>query len=128
MDGYITMSHKELDRYDIINRVIEKRLTQPKAASMLGLSVRQIRRLMRSVEAKGASGLVSKRRGRPSNNQVPSNIKEAAITLIKERYSDFRPTFASEKLAELHDIRISAETIRRWMIEAGLWKTRSQLL
>ena len=73
----------------------------------------------------GPSALVSRKRGRPSNHRLPIGIKEKAITLVRERYLDFGPTLAHEKLAELHDVRVSNETLRKWMAEAGIWKNRA---
>jgi hypothetical protein len=72
----------------------------------------------------GAEGLISKKRGKPSNHQLPVNTKRRALKLIRSRYSDFGPTLACEKLLELHDLRLSVETVRRLMIEGGLWKPR----
>jgi hypothetical protein len=128
MDSYITMSQPELDRYALISKLIEKRITQGEVAVILSITVRQVRRLMKAVIKQGAHGLVSKHRGKTSNNKLPVELKERAISLIKEKYVDFRPTFAAEKLAELHGITVSTETIRKWMIDAGLWKTRDQRL
>jgi transposase len=125
-EGLVTMSAKELDRLAIVRRVIEQRLSQKAAADMMGLSTRQVRRMCRAFERDGAAGITSKRRGRPSNNRLSDEVREAAIALIRERYADFGPTLAGEKLAELHGLRISRETLRAWMKAAGLWKTRKE--
>jgi len=69
---------------------------------------------------------VSKRRGKPSNNRLPVKLKEIVLTIIKEKYSDFAPTFAHEKLCQHHDINGSIETVRKWMIEDGLWQVKAQ--
>ena len=120
------MSSKELDRLDVVRRVGERRLTQAKAAEILGLSPRQVRRLCVAVEADGASGLVSKKRGRPSNNQRDPELRTRALGLVRGIYGDFGPTLAAEKLVEKHGIRLSRETLRRWMVESGIWATKDQ--
>jgi transposase len=122
----LSMSAKELDRLEIIGRVVERRLTQWKAAEQLGLSLRQVERLCRAYRADGAVGLVSRKRGRASNHRLPSAIRERAVDLLRRRYADFGPTLACEKLAEHHGVAISCETLRHWMIDAGLWVPRSQ--
>jgi transposase len=122
----ITMSHEELDRFGVITRVQERRLTQAEAARMLGLGVRQVQRLCAAVRQDGADGLVSRKRGRPSAKRFAESYRRAIVTLITEHYSDFGPTLASEKLAERHGIGVSNETVRKLMIEAGLWRIRAQ--
>ncbi|MBS0393405.1 MAG: ISNCY family transposase [Proteobacteria bacterium] len=122
----ITMSRTELDRFGVITRVLERRLTQPEAARMLGLGVRQVQRLCAAVRRDGADGLVSRQRGRPSPKRFPESYTRAIVTLICEHYSDFGPTLATEKLAERHGIHVSNETVRKLMIAGGLWKTRAQ--
>jgi transposase len=124
--GNLTMSAKELDRLEIISRVIERRLTQRKAAERLGLSVRQVERLCRAYRRDGASGLVSRQRGRPSNRKLGAFFRDRALDLVRGRYADFGPTLACEKLTEQHGFDLSRETLRRWMIDAGLWIPRSQ--
>src|SRR5919107_269630 len=74
--------------------------------------------------ASGAAGLVSRRRGRPSNRRYPDAVREAALAAIRERYPDFGPTLAAEKLAEVHDLELGRETVRRWMVAAGPWTPR----
>jgi len=122
----IAMSREELDRFGVITRVQERRLTQAEAARMLGLGVRQVQRLCAAVREDGADGLVSRKRGRPSARQFPEGLRRAIVTLITEHYSDFGPTLATEKLAERHGIQVSNETVRKLMIQAGLWRTRAQ--
>ena len=124
LKGLVTMSASEVERLAVIQRVQEGRLTQVKAAELLGLSSRQLRRLQIAHRRLGAGGLVSKRRGRPSNNAIGAGVAEAALALVRERYADFGPTLAVEKLAELHGLHVSRETLRKWMIAAGLWTSR----
>ncbi len=118
------MSQQELSRLEVIQRVRPKTLTQRRAASLLGLSVRQVKRLCRAYRREGAAALVSKRRGRPSNHRLPEEVITRARELLRERYHDFGPTFAREKLAEADGLRLSAETVRQLMIAEGLWRVR----
>ena len=120
------MSYEELDRVGVIERVIEKRLTQREAARMLGLTSRQVRRLRRAYEQDGARALASKHRGRPSNRRLPSELRREALATVRSQYEGFGPTLAHEKLTELHDLRLSVETLRHWMIEDGLWVPRAR--
>jgi len=122
----ITMSHEELDRFGVITRVRERRLTQDEAARMLSVGVRQVQRMCAAVRRDGADGLVSRKRGRPSTHRFPERLTRTIVTLITEHYADFGPTLASEKLAERHGISVSNETVRKLMIQAGLWQTRAQ--
>ncbi|SIO49433.1 Homeodomain-like domain-containing protein [Burkholderia sp. GAS332] len=96
--GTITMSMRELDRLKVIQAVIEERLMPWRAAERLGLSRRQVERLANRYRCEGAAGLVSRRRGRPGNHQLPVNLCPQALALIRERYADFGPTLACEKL------------------------------
>lgn len=120
------MSQKELNRLEIINKVIEKRLTQIQAAEHLKLLRRQICRLVYAYKKDGAKGLVSKHRGHSSNRQYPDYFREYVIEIIRSRYADFGPTLAAEKLIECHDITLAVETIRNWMLADGLWVSRRQ--
>ena len=128
MPTLLTMSTPELDRCTVMRRIQERRLTQRKAAELLGLSVWQVERLYHAYKSDGPQGLISKKRGQPSNRRHPTEFKQRIIELVRTRYHDFGPTLAAEKLLESHGIGIGVETLRRWMIEAGLWTTRSQRL
>ena len=120
------MSMRELDRLKTIQRVVDRMLRVGQAAEGLGISCRQVERLVKRYEAGGAAALVSARHGRPSNNQLSAGVASRALALIRQRYADFGPTLACEKLRELHGVCLSKETIRKLMIEAGLWKPRRQ--
>lgn len=115
------MSKKEHDRLNILNQVQEKAITQVKAAELLGLTDRQIRNLLISLKKNGCKGLISKKRGRPSNHKYELSTKKEILSLLKNHYEDFGPTLAAEKLSEIHQKHISRETIRKWMIEAHFW-------
>lgn len=118
--GVITMSQRELQRLTVLEAVSKKQTTQIEAAGCLSLSTRQIRRLQRRLERQGASGLAHGNRGRPSNHRFPERIRKRVLELVRQRYADFGPTLASEKLAQQHRLRISDETLRRWMRTEGL--------
>ncbi len=120
------MSAQELDRLTVIERVLEKRLSQVEAAKQLGVTPRQMRRLIGRYGEDGAAGLVSKKRGMRGNRSYPDAVKHAVIALVRQRYHDFGPTLITEKLDEKHDIQLSHETVRRWLREAGIWKDRRQ--
>jgi transposase len=102
----------------------DKRLTQAEAAQMLGVSIRQVKRLWQAYCKHGAKGLVSGRRGKPSNNRLDAGITQQALDLIKEKYEDFGPTLAHEKLTEVHKLQLSRESVRRIMIEEEIWKPK----
>jgi len=124
MDKLLAMSNREITRLEAMQRIKDKRLTQKEAARMLNLSVRQIKRLYRAYKAQGARGLVSQRRGKPSNNRLDVETQQKAIDLIYEHYRDFGPTLAHEKLTEKHKLRISRESVRGIMIAEGMWKPK----
>ena len=120
------LSMREADRAGVIGQVAEKRPRQSEAAERLGLSVRQVKRLLARYRERGPSGLVSGRRGKPSNNAMAEAARREAMELVRERYPDFGPTFAREKLVEEHGHRLSVETLRQWMIADGLWRAKAR--
>ena len=124
MDELLTMSKRELTRLEVVQRLKDKRLTQKEAAQLLKLSIRQVKRLWRAFNEKGASGLVSARRGKPSSNRLDAEVVQKAVDLIKDNYKDFGPTLAHEKLTEVHQLPISRESVRRIMIEEQIWKPK----
>jgi hypothetical protein len=121
----VTMSAQEIDRSDLIRRILERRLTQVKAVEILGINVRQVFRMCRAFERDGLAGLASKKRGRPSNRRLKPDLEARAVALVRERYHDFGPELAHEKLLELHDIRVGRETLRHWRVDAGVWMPRN---
>src|SRR3954451_3332063 len=122
----ITMSRKELGRLEALVDLEAGRTTAARAARLIGVSERQVFRLLKAYRARGVEGLVSRRRGRPSTRRYGEPVREAALAAIRERYADFGPTLAAEKLAETHDLRLGRETVRRWMTAAGLWVPRKE--
>ena len=122
----ITLSRAELDKYDIVQKTIKKEITNKEAARFLKLSLRQIKRLKNKVRAQGAAGLIHGGRGKESNFKISKDEREKIAELLHKRYSDFKPGFASEKLAEMHGIDRDPKTIRAIMIGEGLWKPRQK--
>ena len=120
--GLRLMSDKELTRLDIIHKVCEQLLTQVQASRQLKLSTRQIKRLVAAYRKRGADGLVSKQRGTRGNREHADAFKESVMECVRKEYADFGPTLASEKLRERQQLRVNKETLRQWMMEAGLWK------
>jgi transposase len=118
--GIITMSMKEAKRLHLVRKAIEKRITQTEAAQMAGLCLRQLQRIIRRVRMEGDPGVCHRARGRKPNNRLSETVKARAIELCRERYREFGPTLASEKLLEKNRIKVSVETLRTWFLEAEL--------
>lgn len=115
----------EVNRIKIIQYVVDPRLTTQMDVHLLGISDRQCRRLLSRYREHGPLAMANHRRGKPSNNQLPEGLARYALNIIRERYTDFGPTLACEKLAELHDVHLSKETVRSLMVKAGLWIPRT---
>jgi len=124
MEQTLTMSNREIDKLKVINNVIIGKLTWDEAGSQLALSDRQIGRLCIRVRKEGNAGIIHGLRGKPSNNQLKPGLLEKAMKLVKSKYSDFGPTFANEKLFEIHKIVLSTPTLNHAMTKEGLWKPR----
>jgi len=120
----IMATQRELKRLHIVQKVIEGLLKQTEAAELLSLSIRQTGRVVIRVKGEGAQGVVHRSRGRESNRKIPQEIKDRVMVLYRQSYEGFGPTLAQEKLFERDGIRISDETLRGWLIEAGLWKKK----
>lgn len=122
----ITMSQRDIERLAVLERVREGVLTQVQAGLELGMSSRQVRRLLKRYEEHGAQGLVHRLRGQCSNRRLDRALREQAQELIKAHYADFGPTLACEKLAERHGITLSIETVRRLKTQAGTWRPKQR--
>ena len=121
MKGIISMSEQEVDRVGIMQRLAAKEIKQRHAAGLLHISIRQVKRLLRAYKAHGAKGLIHKGRGKTGNRALPQKEKNRMLDIIKTNYADFGPTLACEKLAEVHCMYRADETVRKLMIDAGLW-------
>lgn len=122
----IRLDRKARARLKVVQRVERKELRQKKAAQLLGVGARQVRQILKRYRQEGPAGLASQRYGRAPGNKIPDETRRAIMTLVRERYQDCKPTAASRILAEKHGCRVSKETLRKWMIEEGLWRARSQ--
>jgi transposase len=117
------MSQNERDILTIMRPVLLGERTQVEAARLLDLSVRQVRRLMRKLQEGGDAALVHGLRGRPSNHRLDPALRHKVVQAYRQRYGDFGPTFACEKLAE-EGLEVSPDTLRRWLLAEGLWQRR----
>jgi len=124
----LSMSKQEFNRLDVLLRVQSGGLRVSDACVLIGLQRRQVFRLLRGLKQDGPASLLSKHRGRPSNHRLPTEVRTLALSIVRERYADFGPTLAAEKLAEHHGCSISRETLRSWMIADGLWQDRRHRL
>ena len=120
----LKMSKEELNRFEVMGHLQERRMKQRTAAEILRVSVRQVKRLLRAYRCEGAAGLVSKQRGKPSHHQLDQGTVQTAIDLLHGRYADFGPTLAHEKLVELNGLKLGLGSVRKIMIEEGLWKAK----
>jgi transposase-like protein len=120
------MSQKEFHRLEAVQKVKDDRLSVSNAARLLSISRSHMHRLLQAYDREGSGGLVSKKRGRPSNRRYPEAFRNTVLDIVREHYHDFGPTLACEKLAERHGIGISKETLRQWMTQAGLWTSRQE--
>lgn len=119
-EDIIAMTQEELKRLHIIHKALDKSITQAQAAESIGVCLRQVQRIARIIRIKGDQGVINKSRGRRSNKALPGKLKSKALKLYKEKYPDFGPTLATEKLFEIDKLKISDETLRLWLLEAGI--------
>jgi len=124
METLLKMSSKEISRLEIIQKLLEKRMSQKEAGEILHVSTRQIKRLLKIYRKQGVAGLISKHRGRPAANRLSESMKKRALDLVKTKYRGFGPTLAHEKLVEKEKLTLSVESVRKIMIEENLWKSR----
>src|ERR1700736_1904145 len=122
----VTMSGRELQRIEVLSEVLARRRTEISAAAILGLSTRQTRRLIVAYRVGGGASVIHKSRGRASNNKLMEGIREYAVEPVRANYADFCPTLAAEMLWSKHQLKVSRETLRKWMMSDGLWLSRRQ--
>lgn len=126
-NGDLVMSQAERDRLVCLKKAGEKRITRAAAAAELKVSERQVYRLLKAVKAKGDSAVVHGLRGRESNRKISAKREQEAVKILSlEMYRGFGPTLASEYLASKHGIAVSKETVRQWMVRAGLRRVRRE--
>ena len=124
MDRIYNMNTKEIRKTEVMSQLSKKQINQWKAAEQLGISVRQVKRIWKRYQESGTEGLLHKSRGKTSHNRMDEELKKKVLDIILERYRDFGPTLATEKLVEIHGIKISDESVRKIMIAEGIWRQR----
>jgi transposase len=127
----ITMSKKELRRYEVVKRVVDKTCTGVSASEQLDVSDRQVRRWVARVKLKGMKGLIHGGRGKVSHKKIRQKERDRIMAIVREQYADFGPTLLSEKLSERHGIRMGREKLRQWMVTDGVsaggrWRRKKQ--
>jgi len=126
-EDIIMMTQGELKKLHIVKKAIDKAITQAEAAQIVEITTRQVRRIIKRIRLQGDKGIIHKSRGRPSNRALPERIKDKALKLCREKYHDFGPTLASEKLFERDKIKVNDETLRLWFIQENIgYRTRKK--
>lgn len=122
----ITLTNKEWQRASVIKLAVEGGITVAEAATALGLSPRQVKRLKRRYEAHGAAGMAHGSRGRPSRRRIPPEVVEIVLKLATGKYAGFNDVHLTEKLVEEEGLRISASSVRRILRAHGLGAKRKR--
>jgi hypothetical protein len=120
------MSERDLKRIEVLTEILAGRRTVESGAAVMGLAWRQTFRLLARYKEFGGASVIHRARGRASNRQMNPGIRQYAVELVRTRYGDFGPTLAAEVLLDKHGIKVGRETLRRWMVEDGLWLSRKQ--
>jgi len=127
MDFLISFTMKEINRYEIVQNLIQKKISEKEAQKLMSLkSVRQVRRIKKRIIKDGPRGAIHRSRGRPGNRKLDNDFINKIILIVKENYHDFKPTFATEKLLENHKLKIGREKLRQLMTAEGLWKPKQR--
>jgi transposase len=124
MEDRLIMNKKERQRKALLDQVLAGFISKQDARQRLALGSRQFRRVFAAYKVNGDKGLVHKSRGKTSTRAYPSEKKKRILAIYREKYLDFGPTFASEKLEEEDDLKVHAETLRLWLKGEGLWLPR----
>jgi transposase len=124
-EGQLLMTQADRDRLVTLRKAKKKLITQREAAEELGLSVRHVKRLVYALKKQGDKALVHGLRGKPSNRRIEESIEQEAVKILSAPvYEGFGPTLAAEYLSKKHGIEASKETVRQWIMRAGLWRGR----
>jgi hypothetical protein len=123
-EDLITLSKREIERLRIIHRVMGKQMTQVKASELLGITDRQVRNIIGKIRNNGDGAIAHGNRGRVAANKMPAELEARIGGIVKRRYPDFGPKFASEKLEEREEIKVSKEKLRQIMIAKGMWRVK----
>jgi hypothetical protein len=126
-EGQLLMTQADRDRLVTLRKAKKRLITQQQAAGELRLSVRQGKRLVLALKKRGNKAVIHRLRGKPSNQRIAQSVEDEAIQILSaDLYQGFGPTLAAEYLADKHDIEVSKETLRQWMIRAKLWRAKEQ--
>jgi transposase len=120
------MSKQDLKRIEVLTEVLAGRRTTVSAASVLNVSLRQAQRLLSRYKDGGGAALIHQARGQTASNRINAGVHDYALELVRQNYRDFGPTLAAEALQARHGLEVSRETLRKWMVESGLWLSRKQ--
>jgi DNA-binding Lrp family transcriptional regulator len=123
------MTQADRDRLVTLRKAKKRLITQREAAEELGLSTRQVKRLLKELKKRGDKSVIHGLRGKPSRRKIEAKTQEKAMAILStDVYRGFGPTLAGEYLSKKHGIAVSRETLRKWMMRAGLWKRKKQRL
>jgi transposase len=126
-EGRLLMTQAERDRLVTLKKAKKRLITQREAAQELGVSTRQVKRMLCALKKHGDQAVIHGLRGKPSNRRIAqATQKEAIKTLSAEVYQDFGPTLAASYLRKRHGIEASKETVRQWMIRGKLWRAKAE--
>lgn len=126
-EGQLLMTQAERDRLITLKKAKKRLITQSAAADELGLSIRQVKRLLQALKQHGDKSVIHGLRGRPSNRKIEEKIERQAVKILSlPVYEGFGPTLAAEYLEKKHDICVSKETVRRWMMAGKLWRGKKE--
>jgi hypothetical protein len=120
------MRREEIKRYQVIQKVLDQEINQQEAAEYLRITDRQIRRIVKRVREQGERGVIHALRGKEGNRKIRVRFKNKVLELYEKKYGDFGPTLATEKLKEREGIEVNDETLRLWLIRAGLWQEKKR--
>src|SRR5258708_27859110 len=126
-EGQLRMTQADRDRLVTLKKAKKKLITQRAAAEELGLSTRQVKRLLYAMKKRGDKAVIHGLRGKPSKRRIAESIKQEAVKILSaEVYRGFGPTLAAEYLGKKHGIEASKETVRQWMVEGKLWRAKAE--
>ena len=124
--GWVMMSERELNRIEVLAQIDDGRLSVQNGANMLDITKRQMFRLLKTYRTEGTAAIRHKARGKTPNNKIHRAKRAFALALVNKNYADFGPTLAAEMLVEHHGFKVSRETLRKWMVDEGIWLSRKQ--
>lgn len=126
MKTRVTFNMKEIKRLHLLQQIVDKQMTAPQAAELLGLSLRQVRRLVVKYRHQGAPGIAHGNRGRTPSNQIKEDIRSKILALAENQYRDYNDCHFTEELAEKYGLQVSRSTVRRLRRQANLKSPRKR--